>query len=102
MGVGEFITLSARVRNQGQGRSGGTRLRYRYRKDARQHPGTELGSDGVGARNAGQTSSASERVRAPSTAGTYYYWACVDAVAGESNTGNNCSPAEDTVTVVVR
>ena len=98
----EFITLSATVRNQGQGRSGGTRLRYRYRKDARQHPGTEIGSDGVAARNAGQTSSASERVRAPSVAGTYYYWACVDEVADESNTGNNCSPAEDTVQVVVR
>ena len=32
--------------------------------------------------------------------GTYYYGACVDAVNGESNTGNNCSDAvEVTVTV---
>ena len=28
---------------------------------------------------------------APSTAGTYYYGACVDAVADESDTTNNCS-----------
>ena len=28
---------------------------------------------------------------APSAAGTYYYGACVDAVAGESDTANNCS-----------
>ena len=28
---------------------------------------------------------------APSTAGTYYYGACVDAVTDESDTTNNCS-----------
>ena len=28
---------------------------------------------------------------APSTAGTYYYGACVDTVTGESDTTNNCS-----------
>ena len=28
---------------------------------------------------------------APSTAGTYYYGACVDAVTDESNTANNCA-----------
>ena len=100
--VEEFFTMRATVRNRGQGRSAATRLRYRYRKDARQHPGTELGSDAVSALDAGRQSSESGPIRAPSTAGTYYYWACVDAVAGESDTGNNCSPAEDTVQVVVR
>jgi len=28
---------------------------------------------------------------APSTPGTYYYGACVDAVTGETDTTNNCS-----------
>ena len=28
---------------------------------------------------------------APTTAGTYYYGVCVDAVEGESDTANNCS-----------
>ena len=28
---------------------------------------------------------------APTTAGTYYYGACVDAVTGESDTADNCS-----------
>ena len=28
---------------------------------------------------------------APSSAGTYYYGACVDSVTGESSTTNNCS-----------
>ena len=36
---------------------------------------------------------------APSSAGRYYYGACVEAVTGESNTGNNCSSA---VIVTVR
>lgn len=100
--AGEFFTMRVTVRNRGQGRSAATRLRYRYRKDARQHPGTELGSDPVSALDAGRQGSESAPIRAPSVAGTYYYWACVDAVAGESSTGNNCSPAEDTVQVVVQ
>ena len=33
------------------------------------------------------------RLTAPSTVGTYYYGACVDAVPGESDTANNCSSA---------
>ena len=37
------------------------------------------------------STSASMQLTAPSTAGTYYYGACVDAVADESNTTNNCS-----------
>ncbi|CAI8037914.1 hypothetical protein GBAR_LOCUS21177, partial [Geodia barretti] len=36
---------------------------------------------------------------APSAPGTYHYGACVDAVAGESNTANNCSTS---VQVTVR
>ena len=32
-------------------------------------------------------------VKAPSSKGTYYYGACVDGVAGESATTNNCSAA---------
>ena len=37
--------------------------------------------------------------RAPSTAGEYYYYACVEVVRGESDTTNNCSAA---VKVTVR
>ena len=35
--------------------------------------------------------SESVELTAPSTPGTYHYGACVDAVAGESDTANNCS-----------
>ena len=37
--------------------------------------------------------------RAPSSAGPYYYGACVDAVTDETNTENNCSQAVE-VTVL--
>ena len=40
----------------------------------------------------------SVRLSAPASGGTYYYGACVEAVSGESETGNNCSAA---VAVVV-
>ena len=38
-------------------------------------------------------SSESIDLTAPSAPGTYYYGACVDAVADESDTTNNCSPS---------
>ena len=37
------------------------------------------------------TSPAETLLSAPSSAGTYYYGACVASVPGESNTGNNCT-----------
>ena len=40
---------------------------------------------------ASESASNTEEITAPDTAGTYYYGACVDAVAGESDTTNNCS-----------
>ena len=36
---------------------------------------------------------------APTDAGTYYYGACVDAVAGESDTTNNCSTSSVSLVV---
>ena len=41
--------------------------------------------------SASGTSAESIDLTAPGSAGTYYYGACVDAVAGESDTTNNCS-----------
>ena len=55
---------------------------------------TEVGSrDYVGYLDASETSDESIRLTAPSSPGTYYYGACVDAVSNESDTGNNCSSA---------
>ena len=52
-----------------------------------------MGTDAVGGLSAGATSPESISLTAPSSAGTYYYGACVDTVTGESDTTNNCSSA---------
>ena len=54
---------------------------------------TEEGTDAMRGLSAGATSPESISLTAPSSAGTYYYGACVDAVTGESDTTNNCSSA---------
>ena len=51
---------------------------------------TEVGTDEVPVLAPSGTSSQSVSLTAPSTAGTYYYGGCVDAVPGESDTTNNC------------
>jgi len=91
--AGQSLTLSATVRNQGTGSSASTTLHYYRSTDATITTGdTEVGSsDAVGALAASASSAQSSSVTAPSSAGTYYYGACVAAVTGESNTTNNCS-----------
>ncbi len=98
--AGASFTLSATVRNQGGSRSESTTLRYYLSTDATITTGdTEVDTDYVSRLNASETSDESARIEAPSSEGTYYYGACVEAVTGESNTGNNCSSAV-TVTVL--
>ena len=84
--------MRATVRNQGNASSASTTLRYYRSTDATVSTNdTEVGTDGVSTLSAGGTSAESISLNAPSSAGTYYYGACVDNVSGESNTGNNCS-----------
>ena len=91
---GATLTLGATVRNQGNGSSAATTLRYYRSTDATVNAGdTQAGTDAVSGLSAGSVSAESINLTAPSSSGTYYYGACVDAVSGESNTGNNCSPA---------
>ena len=89
--TGQSFTLSATVRNQGTAGADATTLRY-YRSSNRtiSTQDTRVGTDAVGALAAAGTSAESIRLTAPSSAGTYYYGACVVSVAGES-AGNNCS-----------
>ena len=47
----------------------------------------------VGSLPASGSSNESISLTAPSAAGDYYYYACVDPVSGESDTENNCSNA---------
>ena len=98
--AGESFTLSAAVRNQGNGRSASTTLRYyRSSDETISTSDTQVGTDTVSALTPAGASDGSISLTAPSTAGTYYYGACVDPVSGESDTGNNCS---DSRAVTVR
>ena len=60
----------------------------------------EVGSLALDALAASGTRSRSVDVTAPAVAGTYYYGACVDDVADESETANNCSEALSVVAVI--
>ena len=90
--AGQSFTLSATIRNRGNGRSASTTLRYYRSSDATINTSdTEVGTDSVSGLAAAGTSSESISLNAPSSAGTYYYGACVASVRDESNTDNNCS-----------
>ena len=96
---GASFTLSATVSNQGTGRSPSTRLRYYRSTDSTISTGdTEVETDSVSSLGPTETDDESEQLLAPGDAGTYYYGACVESVARESNTQNNCSSG---VSVVV-
>ena len=91
---GVSFTLSATVQNDGNGESAGTTLRYYRSTDGTiTTSDTEVGTDAVGGLAPSGSDSQSVELAAPSAPGTYYYGACVDAVAGESDTANNCSPS---------
>ena len=97
----ETFAFIATVTNDGdaQSQSAATTVRYLRSTDATiTESDTEEGTDEVRALLLNQGYAATIRLTAPSTAGTYYYGACVDAVAGESDTTNNCS---ESVTVEV-
>ena len=90
--AGATFTLLATVQNAGNEASAATTLRFYASTDATiTTTDTEVGTDAVAALAATGSSRQSLPVSAPSTPGTYYYGACVDAVAGESDTTDNCS-----------
>ena len=90
--AGEAFTLSATVRNVGGADAASTTLRF-HRSDnaAISASDVEIGREAVAALAPGESVGESLAVAAPSQAGTYYYGACADAVADESDTANNCS-----------
>ena len=99
---GQSFTLSATVRNQGTGQSAAATLHW-YRSSNRtiSTQDTRVGTDPVGALEGSRTSAESISLTAPSSAGTYYYGACVASVSDEGDTQNNCSPGV-AVTVAAR
>ena len=92
--AGERFRLLATVRNQGTGRAAGITLRYYRSTDAAiDTTDTEVTTGYVSRLGSGESSERSGYLTAPTSGGTYYYGACVDAVGAESETGNNCSEA---------
>ena len=86
------FTLSATVSNTGAGESAATTLRYYRSTDATiTTSDASVGTAAVSSLAASGSASASVELTAPSSSGTYYYGACVDAVTDESDTTNNCS-----------
>ena len=88
--AGGSFRISVKVTNLGDAQSAATTLRWMQLADATETT-TEIGTDDVRALTNPQANHESIRLTAPSTPGTYRYWACVDSVAGESDTTNNCS-----------
>jgi len=95
---GGRFRLRATVGNGGGGGSPATTLRYHRSADAAVTPAdAELDEEDVPALAAGAGGTWSLEQTAPTRAGTYHYGACVDAVAGETDTSNNCSAVAVTV-----
>ena len=95
------FTLSATVHNRGSSSSGETTLSYyRSTDETIMSSDTQVGTDSV--RGLAPSGSIPESIdlTAPSSAGTYYYGACVEPVPSESSIVNNCSAAV-AVTVTV-
>ena len=91
---GQSFTLNVTVRNQGNGPVASTTLRYYRSPNATISTNdAEVGTVSLRGIAASGTIDESIGLTAPSSAGAYYYGACVDAVTGESDTGNNCSNA---------
>ena len=91
--TGQTITGFATINNVGGAQSAATTLRY-YRSTNSTISGadTQVGSDAQGVINPGASIARSEPFIFSATAGgTYWYGACVDTVAGETVTSNNCS-----------
>ena len=86
------FTLSATVSNDGDAEAPATTLRYYRSTDATiTTSDTLVVTDAVSGLAPSASSGKSAQLTAPSTAGRYYYGACVDAVTDESDTTNNCS-----------
>ena len=94
--TGESFLIAVTVQNLGDGRSAATTLRWLQVTTGASH--TELGTDAIRALNLHQASNRMISLTAPSTPGNYTYKACVDSVAGESDTTNNCRSVGITLT----
>ena len=98
--AGETFQIETRVWNKGRVASSETTLRYYLSPDENLSlEDTQVASDtvpalsGRGAHASRRRADLSNTFTAPDTPGTHYYIVCVDAVAGDTDTINNCSQA---------
>ena len=90
--AGGSFRLSAVVQNYGDGASEATTLRYYRSTDATiTSSDASEGTDAVPGLAISRSSGQFVDLTAPSSPGTYYYGACVDAVPNETDTTNNCA-----------
>ena len=88
---GERLTLSATVRNEGEGESPRTTLRFYESTDRRFSSEDEVDRVTVAELASNRSTDQSIRLIAPDTPGPYYYRVQVDEVANEKETLNNTS-----------
>lgn len=99
--AGQEFTLSATVENVRGGYAAETTLRFYRSDDATiSTSDTEVGTAAVSALRPFEDVLLSIMLNAPSTSGTYYYGACVDALEIEADASNNCSMSHE-VTVPI-
>ena len=97
--AGGTFVLSVIVGNDGTAAAPATRVRFvRSADEAITTDDSEVGMVDLPPIAVAGRAGGSAVVSAPESGGTFHYGACVEAVSGESETGNNCSAA---VAVVV-
>ncbi|NNK98544.1 MAG: S8 family serine peptidase [Xanthomonadales bacterium] len=90
----QSYTINATASNQGDGASAATTLRYYLSSDSLiAVDDTPLGTDAIPSLAPGADSAQSLGTNAPGGEGSYWVGACVDAVAEETITDNQCSTA---------
>jgi len=97
--VNDSLELSASVYNDGGSAAAATEVQFMLSTDAEIDPAdTVLSTVSLASLGAGMSDTVSAQVTAPSTPGNYWAGICVEPVAGEVLTGNNCSFLEEATT----
>ena len=90
--LGGGVRLHITLTNKGTNAAPATTIRYYRSLDATiSAADTELRAVNVGQLNAGEIIAPWALLLSPTVSGVYYYGACVDGVAAEADTSNNCS-----------
>ena len=91
---GAVFRLDALIKNQGKTPSGDATVRfYRSADETISTEDTEVRKSDLPSVAVDTTRNKWARLTAPNTAGVYFYGVCIDGVADESDTENNCSTA---------